>query len=169
MNCRNFDRSLPDWIAGRLSPEQAAQMAQHHAGCAQCRSATLAERSLQQRLGDLSLPAHLPTIETRLAERLAQESSRPPLFVFGRPNWAMGGALAAVALACTLLMAGPPRSRPVGIPPEQAPVATADESVIVEKISEFQQLPDAESEDFLSSAGNRRSVQRTVLLGGEAQ
>jgi len=43
--------------------------------------------------------------------------------------------------------------------------ARVDESLIVQKISEFQQLPDAESENFISDAGHRRSAQRTVLLG----
>jgi hypothetical protein len=176
MNCRNFDRDLPDWIAGRLSAEQTGRMLNHHVGCPQCRRAAAAERAMRQRLEDLPLPALKPEIGARLAQRLAVEHSRPSIFSLRRPDWALGGAVAAVGLLFALLLASPPHQRPVHLPPTGIHVfvnadegASVDESLIVQKISEFQQLPDAESEDFISNAEHRRLAQRTVLLREGAQ
>jgi hypothetical protein len=172
MNCRNFDRDLPDWIAGCLPAEPAARMLNHHAGCPQCQRAAAAERALRQRLEDLPLPALNPEIGSRLAQRLALERPGPSAFRLRRPDWALGGAVAALGLLFAFLCTYPSHQQPGSLPQESAPIvasANVDEGLIVQKISEFQQLPDTESEDFISNAEHRRLAQRTVLLREGAQ
>ena len=116
MNCRTFERRIPDWLAGRLSPDDASPMEGHRTACAACAGLVGAEERLREawRADGATMPSApdlWPRLSTRLEEALRQQHVRTTVL---RGRLALGVASLALAAAAGLLV------RP-GTPPPAPP------------------------------------------------
>lgn len=153
MNCRHFQHHMADWVAGRLSEEQAALMETHRAVCPVCARAEEEERDLHARWHALAVPANPPDLWPRIAARLETPTpARTPRFAFAR-RLALSGAVAAAGAICALLWA---RLEPV--PQEDA----VDEQRVVQLIGAMQQIPDPD----VDAPGPSPWEESRILIGG---
>lgn len=163
MNCREFERLLPEWVSQRLPSDTAARMQAHSAECTACRRSMAAERLLRQRWQDLPGAAETPNIWPHLVQRLNAPAVYPT--AAGRRKWAFSGALAATALAATLgiLWLRPMPPMP-GAGSALTPVSDTSENKIVKLISDAQNLPDTETDAFFTETQQVRQDQSRLLL-----
>lgn len=58
MECRDYKKRIPAYLAAVLAPEEQAELAHHLAGCPECRYETAAFRELDRLIeaADLSIP-----------------------------------------------------------------------------------------------------------------
>jgi anti-sigma factor RsiW len=79
MNCHRFQENLADYVAGRLRPEEAAQMTLHCASCAACAQERQAEQRLRARFQEAPSPAFSPDLTLRFADSLNAPQRRKAL------------------------------------------------------------------------------------------
>jgi hypothetical protein len=166
MKCRQFEQWLPDWIADRLSAEQADRMAAHSATCPICSRAADGERALRRRWQDLPQAAEVPALWPRLAQRIEvaphrRRSSFLPVFA------TMSSAVAAFCLVCLLVRPHPIQDP--GTPFRPRITASTDDSRIVQLASQIQQLPEGESDAFFAETQQDRRAMRLTIHGKEAE
>lgn len=160
MNCKEFEDLLPDWVAGRLSGEQAAQMEQHRSACPACARAEAAESDLRARWRALQAVRNTPDIRPRLAARLA-EAAAASRALFVRRVALVGGAFATAALGALMLfhtMRGP-------VPTDGEEVV--NEAHVVHLVTEMQRLPYPEEDRMLSAL--YRQEERLFLVGNGSE
>lgn len=167
MNCRKFESDLAEWMAGRLSLDQAQRMQAHQAVCAKCQRSAQEEQMLRYRWHDLP---HTPDISLwpRLERRLAVAAPKRRIGFFH--PLAMSASAAAVILTGAFLWTYSIRHSPSAISitsPHGAMSARVNERHIVQMISSLQQLPDEESDTFFVETQRDRQAQRRVLLVDE--
>jgi anti-sigma factor RsiW len=176
MRCRAFEESLAEWIRGRLSEEEAAEMEAHRAMCPACSRAAAQERDLVARWRDLAaceaemrpraedLVDCWPHLRVRLERPLPSARSSSLL------RYAFCGVAAAAAALYLLTLASAP-SRPAAkvsphISLSEAGYATREEERVVRMAAEVQRLPDPEDVRVISASYyHRDEIPR--LLGSE--
>jgi hypothetical protein len=110
MDCQRAEELLSDHLEGALHPILAAELEQHLAGCARC-------RSLREALAEVVLVLHAatdPEAPAGLAERAAQAALRAPIEIrpaIVLPHWlnAAAAGFALIALGTALAVLGPER------------------------------------------------------------
>lgn len=176
MRCRAFEENLAEWVRGRLSEEEAAQMEAHRARCPACACAEALERDLVARWRDLADCE--AWVNARAGEpadcwpRLRVRLERPVPSV--RPGSLLryafcGVAAAAAALYLLNLVSTPPRpiakvSPHIALP--EAGDASRGEERVVRMAAEVQRLPDPEDMRVISASYYLRD-EIPQLLGSE--
>ncbi|HXG24295.1 MAG TPA: zf-HC2 domain-containing protein [Chthonomonadales bacterium] len=156
ISCKEFEDLLPEWVAGRLNGEQAAQMEQHRAACPTCVDAEAAESDLRARWRVLQTVQNTPDIRPRLAARLA-EAAAASRALFMRRVAFVGSAFATAAL-CALMLSHTMRG-----PKEEI----VNEARVVNLVTEMQQLPFPEEDRMLSIL--YRQEERLILVGNRTR
>lgn len=101
MECEGIEELLPFYIDGDLSPEEAAAVTVHLAGCEGCAKSLEAYQALENSLS--AMPAVLPdprAVAFRVTGSLGFEDRRSLAAVFSRMSlvWAIAVATAAIIL-----------------------------------------------------------------------
>src|SRR5258706_9695089 len=96
MKCNNFENDIADWLKERLPDEQASQMAEHVAACAECAKTLELERMLASAWDRVPSPTRTPELWGKVAAQLDRPAPRPR-FSFGIGKFAFAGTLAAGA------------------------------------------------------------------------
>ena len=115
MNCEAIGELLPDYLQGRLSPELAAEVERHLAGCQMCGE----EAALWKKLAVLPEEQPSPALEQRFKAMLesyeegrwekkslaTEKQKQPTPVLWGLGNWRQM-PFAGVAWACVFLICG---------------------------------------------------------------
>src|SRR5579884_4026977 len=115
MNCEAIGELLPDYLQGRLSPELAAEVEKHLAGCQMCGE----EAALWKKLAVLPEEQPSPALEQKFKAMLesyqegrwekknltAEKQKQPMPALWGLGNWRQL-PFAGVAWACVFLLCG---------------------------------------------------------------
>ncbi len=102
MNCRRFENSVADWLAGRLPADVAQQMAVHRKNCAACARIASEEESLRSHWTAWQAPARTPDLRQRVIDRLSVETARRTL----RLSYRWATAAMAVVLVPVAIFVG---------------------------------------------------------------
>src|SRR5258706_13156804 len=97
MKCNNFENDIADWVKERLPDEQASQMAEHAASCAECAKTVEVERLFGKAWDRVPTPSRTPELWSKVAAQLDRPAPRPR-FSFGIGKLAFAGTLAAGAV-----------------------------------------------------------------------
>ncbi|MDR7537862.1 MAG: zf-HC2 domain-containing protein [Armatimonadota bacterium] len=92
------EQQLSAYLDGELTPDRAAEVREHLAGCAACQADLQALRAVKRLLGALRAPEPAPDLEAAILARVERESR---WLWLPRPRPAV--ALAAVALTVVLV------------------------------------------------------------------
>ena len=165
MNCKEFERDLADWVAGRLPGERILPMESHRIACPACARAEAAERQLRALWRDLPALPEAPDIWPRLGARLRAPAPAP------RSGWAsrrvLQGALATALLLWALFwmrpLSGPPQTAPGDGPP------VVDEARVVRLVAEMQRLPAFDTDPLLRETGLPWLAKRPLRTGNEVK
>ncbi len=144
MNCNQFDRSLAEWVKGRLLSREAEQMTDHASRCAVCARAEVVERELQDSWTVLSATPRTPDLRVAFAARLSKADAKPRRSASWPRRLAFGGSLsacAAVAITWLVLL-----RNPGPLTPGPSADLAVDEAHVVRLVSDMQRLPDTTSE-----------------------
>lgn len=163
MKCPEFNRHLPDWIAGHLSHEQNQQMQAHHTTCMTCQKTTIAERELRLRWQYLPSPPDVPALWPQLSQHIENTPSQRR-FVPYSPR-ILGLGFAALGLSLIVLLARLPGQPVETVGTSHGVVITdVDESHVVQIVREIRQLPENENDILLDETQQDR---RRLLLSRE--
>ena len=128
LTCAEASDRLPDWVAGRLVPEDAGAVAGHVASCADCAADAALMRALR---------AGAPAPPAGLGARIgaAVRAAEPVPARTGRPSWRAwaGSAAAVLVLAIGALLtrdAGPGEDGGLGRLTAEQSVWIADDGIV---------------------------------------
>jgi hypothetical protein len=174
MNCRRFERDLPDWAAGRLPSVASDQMSAHSTACESCARMADAERSLRSAWRELPSLGETPDIWPQLAARIST-STEPRAARHARSPWlawlpaagpslryGLAGVGAALIVGALIVSRPINPTEPTGVGPQ--PPITANESRVIDLVSSRQaMLPEGDGDFKIMAASSYRTAERVVL------
>jgi hypothetical protein len=160
MKCKEFLHNMSDWVAERAGSDLASRMQAHSLDCPACAEALVEERELASLFQAVPEPSRTPDLWYKVSAKLEKPAAAPKLL--WQRFYTMGGALAAAAVLCVIVLTnrpGSPTIDPVNI--ADAPRAGHAVSEIVYEVR-HRPMQEAESAFFENSD---YSKQKAVLLG----
>jgi len=158
MKCRRFELDVADWVAGRLSGPQAAEMGAHEKQCARCHGVAESERQLQASMAAMPAASLRRDLWPELAVRLEQNAPKPV-----RRRWPILSRLlltGGVAAALGLLVAR------VALKPAGSKLAQLqDEERVVLQMTQLEPVQYVEADVAAFAAYQGHELQRVVLMG----
>jgi hypothetical protein len=161
MRCKDFLFQLSDWVSNRLGTDMSARMEEHSQACPLCAEALAEEREMSSLFLSVPAPSRAPDLWYKVSAKLEKPAAAPRLL--WRRFYAMGGALAAAAMLCVIVLTNRPTG-PTG--PElgagsEDPIAGHSVSQIVYDV-QHRPAEEAETAFFENSDYTKR---RAVLVG----
>ncbi|MDW8207910.1 MAG: zf-HC2 domain-containing protein, partial [Chloroherpetonaceae bacterium] len=105
MNCREFEREIADYVAGRLNPVDANRMLAHADACASCRTLEQEERALRQRFAGAPEVTLSTDLWAKLAPQLQERPVRRARWLW-RWSWPLPSRMVLAPVASLAVMAG---------------------------------------------------------------